>query len=357
MSGMNSWLAEIYGTDGADDLEKTAQAHILQKLAEENNLDLSQFSPEELQQLLVEVLGPEAAAEQMGAVPGAALQQPGQQPGQGMNPQMGQPAQQGMPQQTTIGQNGLPQQARPQQAFAPAAPQAQQQQPQGQQGMQPYQMAPQGGQDQASLQKEAQAKFEEADLLGRVMAHAYTQELEKIAGSRMESAKAAVKGVAGKARDAAASAHGSAKGYASRAAGHVKAHKGAYGAGAAAAGGFAAGRMSKKASAFEKLAEMHAADILGAAGFDPSTGMDTTAQQQPQQQTQQPQPADVQQQVQTEQQQMGGVMQPGQPQTSEPGAEFSQALDNRALEMLEAAGYDVNEILARLQLSQNPGQA
>jgi hypothetical protein len=31
------------------------------------------------------------------------------------------------------------------------------------------------------LAKEAQAKFEEADFLGRVMAHAYTQELEKIA--------------------------------------------------------------------------------------------------------------------------------------------------------------------------------
>lgn len=337
MSGMNPWLAEIYGTDGADDIEKTAQTHLLAKLAEENNLDLSQFTPEQLQQLLHEVMGDEAQ-QQIQA----------QQPGQPGAPQQFAPPQ-AQPQQMR--------QAQPQ-AFAPAAGAGapQQQQPAG--GMMPFQMASQGGgSDTASLQKEAQAKFEEADLLGRVMAHSYTQELEKIAASKtaghFEAAKGHVAHAAGKARGAA---HGAAE--------HLKHHKGKYMAGAAGvAAGEVHGRMSKKASAFEKLAEMHAADILSASGFDPSTGMDTTAGAGPGDQTGQQNPAAMQQQTQIDQQQAGGVAQPGQPQASEPGAEFAQQLDNRALEMLSNAGYDTNEILARLQLAQgqqgqqNPGQA
>ncbi len=319
-NGMHPWLAQIYGTDGGDDLEKTAQSHLLSKLASDNNLDLSQFSPEELQQLLQEVIGEQAPAE-------VAAQQAQQQ---------------AAPQQYA-------QQTQAPQAFAPAAnpAQASMQQPQtAPGGMMPFQMAPQtGGADMASMQKEAQAKFEEADLLGRVMAHAYTQELEKIAATKQ----------AGRFGAAAEKA----KGFAGKAVQHVKNHKGAYGAGAAGvAAGEAHGRMSKKASAFEKLAEMHAADILGAAGFDPATGQDNYAAAQPEQAATQS-PASQQQQVQDQQQQAGGVAQPGQPQTSEPGAEFAQALDTRALEMLQNAGYDVNEILARIQYaqSQNPGQA
>lgn len=327
MSGMNPWLASIYGTNGEEDLEKTAQTHLLQKLAEENNLDLSQFSPEELQQLLNEVMGDQSPAALAG--------------------------QQGMPQQ--VQQTQQLQQTQAPQAFAPAANpgQASMQQPQTPAGMMPFQMAPQtGGADMAAMQKEAQAKFEEADLLGRVMAHAYTQELEKIAQSKTAGRFGeAAKHVGHKAHEVAGhvgkAVHHGAKAVAS----HVKSHKGAYGAGAAGlAAGEAHGRMSKKASAFEKLAEMHAADILGAAGYDPNTGMDTLAAQGEQAATQSP--ASQQQQVQTEQQQAPGVVQPGQPQASEPGAEFAQALDSRALEMLSNAGYDVNEILARLQLAQ-----
>jgi hypothetical protein len=332
MSGMNPWLAEIYGTDGADDLEKTAQTHLLAKLAEENNLDLNQFTPEQLQELLQEVMGEQVMQQGQQAQPGI--------PQQGLAPQIPQAApQQGQPQ----GQHPAMTQA-----FAPAA------QPQVPQGMAPGAMQPQGGADMASLQKEAQAKFEEADLLGRVMAHAYTQELEKIAASKTAGKLDGLKGVAGKARGAAET--GALKGMyaADKAKNHIKANKGAYAAGAAgAAGGFAAGRASKskEASAFEKLAEMHAADILSAAGFDPSTGMDTTQQQ--------VDPAAEQQQVQTEQQQAGGVAQPGQQvEQPQPGADFAQALDQRSLEMLGDAGYDVNEVLARLQLAQGQqGQA
>ncbi len=343
MSGTHPWLTSIYGTSTDDDFEKVAQTQLLAKLAEDNKIDLSQFSPEELQMLLQEVMSEQ---EQPPQEPQAGMGQPQQAPGYGINPN---PMQPGMGQPNPM--NGVrPPVAQPS-AFAPAA---NQQQPNG--GMQPYQMAAQqGGQDMGALQKEAAAKFEEADLLGRVMAHSYTDELEKIAAERqktagkLEGAKSALKGAAGKARDAAAHAHGSAKGYGSRAAEHVKSHKGAYGAAAGAAGaGFAAGRMSKKASAFEKLAEMQAAEILGAAGFDPSTGQDMSqadpqAQQQYPQNNQQPQnPAAGQQE---------------QPQGVDPGAQFSEALDSRALEMLSAAGYDTNEILARLQFAQqNQGQ-
>lgn len=311
MSGMNPWLASIYGTDGADDLEKTAQSHLLQKLAAENNIDLSQLSPEDLQALLAEVMSEQ-----------------GDQPGQDMNPtQMGAGLPANVPPQ--MGQHPMMQQA-----FAPAA---QAQVPQGMpQGA--MQQGAQGGGDMASLQKEAQAKFEEADLLGRVMAHAYTQELEKIAMTKTAGKMDAVKGAAGKAANFA------------------KANKKTIGAAAGgAAAGFVAGRKSKTASvgpAFLKLASEHAADILGAAGFDPQTGTDTWQQQAaPEQQAPQGQQAYGQQP------QQEAAPQEGQPQ--EAGAEFAQQLDQTALDMLANAGYDVNEILARLQMAQgqNPGQA
>lgn len=348
MSGTHPWLTSIYGTYASDDFEKVAQTQLLAKLAEDNKIDLNQFSPEELQMLLQEVISEQEQAPQQD--PQNGMGQPQQAPGYGVNPN---PVQPGMGQPNPL--SGIrPPMGQPS-AFAPAA--NQQQAPNG--GMQGYQMASQqGSADMGALQKEAAAKFEEADLLGRVMAHSYTDELEKIAAERQktagrfEGAKSALKGAAGKARDAAAHAHGSAKGYGSRAAEHVKSHKGAYAAGAGAAGaGFAAGRMSKKASAFEKLAEMQAAEILGAAGFDPSTGqdmsqVDQTAQQQyPQQNNQQ--------------QQYPVAGQQEQIQGADPGAQFAEALDSRALEMLSSAGYDTNEILARLQFAQqnNQGQA
>lgn len=339
---MNEWLAGIYGTDGAEDIEKTAEAILLQKLAQDGNLDLSQFSPEELQQLLAEVLGEDEAQAAMGAVPGAALQQ-----AQDIVSPQAQGAQAPAPQ----AQPQAPQQFS---AFAPAAQpqQAQSQQPQVPAGvMQQAQQAP----SQESLMKEAQAKFEEADLLGRVMAHAYTQELEKIAAAKTAGAKDALKGAVSAAKGKAQFAGGVAKahvapGSSSKARGaieHVKRNRGAYGA----AAGFAAGRASKtkEASAFEKLAEMQAAEILGAAGFDPATGTDLYAQQeqQPEQATEQVQPFLAQQpEQQVEQQEVSQE-------------DFQNALDSRALEMLAGAGYNVDEIVARIQAAQQqePGNA
>lgn len=335
---MNPWLASIYGTDGADDLEKTAQAHLLHKLAAESNLDISQLSPEEMQQLVQELA---AEGYDVGALmqPQVNTQQP-PMPGMDMNP-----AQAGMG-------GGLPQ-GQPQRAFAPAQQGGQPQMPQG---MNPQMM--QGGQapqqDMASMQKEAQAKFEEADLLGRVMAHAYTDELEKIASHRKTAGR--FDGI----RGAANAAHNAASHTAGRVGSRARSklteigmkarhHKGAIAAGAAGlAAGEVHGRMSKKASAFEKLAEEHASDILSATGYDPSTGQDMYGQQMLQDSIQQNQvPQQLPQQPQAEFQ---GAPQ-GEPAVGE--EQFTEALDQRALELLAENGYDVNEILARIQMAQN----
>jgi hypothetical protein len=258
---MNPWLAEIYGTAGADEIEKTAQVEILNKLAEAEGIDLSQFTPEEIQALAEQV---------MAATGGQGVQTPQQ-------PQMGGIAPAG----------GFAQQGQPQMA---AQHMMQNQQPQGY-PQSSGQVPQQPQMDAAAMQKEAQAKFEEADMLGRVMAHAYTQELEKIASAKSTKTKVAA-------------------------------------------------RLTKKASAFEKLAEEHAANILSAVGVDPQTGMEAGGQQQaaqPQQMNQQPaQPQMGQQQQFAQAQQPGGQDQ------------FQQALDTRALEILESNGYNVEAILNQL---------
>ena len=106
---INQWLAEVYGTDNSgagDDLEKTAQAMLLEKLAEQEGIDLSGLDENQLDALAQQII--------------ADSQEGGEE--------------------------------------APTAD-----------------------------EEEAQAKFAEADFLGRVMAHSYTQELNKIAE---EAAKA-----------------------------------------------------------------------------------------------------------------------------------------------------------------------
>lgn len=344
---MNPWLASIYGTNGADDLEKTAQAHLLQKLAAENNLDISQFTPEELEQIVQEL-----AAE--GYDVGSLMQQP--------QPNTQQPPMPGMDMNPTqpgrgFAPNALPQQQGRPQAFAPAN-----QQPQLPQGMNPQMMQQQSGVE--AMQKEAQAKFEEADLLGRVMAHSYTDELEKIAAhrktaGRFGAAKETLKGAVHSARNSASHiadrAGSKAQSKLTELGMKARHHKGAIAAGAGgAAAGFAAGRMSKKASAFEKLAEEHAAEILSTTGYDPATGQDLYGQQmlqsamsqQGQTQPQGQQPMYPQQGYQ--QQEVAGIEQPQVDQ----GNQFTEALDSRALELLAENGYDVNEILARIQLAQ-----
>lgn len=101
---MDEWLSQVYGTGQSTDIEKTAQNMMLQKLAEEEGIDLSGLDDAEL-----DALAQAVAAEEGGE-------------------------------------------------FA-----------EGGEGVE------EGGEE------ELQAKFAEADFLGRVMAHAYTQELQKIA--------------------------------------------------------------------------------------------------------------------------------------------------------------------------------
>lgn len=289
MSGeMNEWLADMYGTNQSNEdyLEKTAQSYLLAKLAEEQNLDLNQFTPEQIEQLTQMVLAEEQQVQ--------------------AQPQAQQPV------------------AQPQGAFAPAGGYQQAAQPQVQdqgwntqapQGFNPGLMAPQA-QTPEMMAKEAQAKFEEADLLGRVMAHAYTQELEKIASAKEKTAGRFGAAV-GHAKTVARGVHARAGGLARKAYEH-KGHVGAAAGGAAA--GFVAGRKSKHASAFEKLAEMRAAEILQAIGIDPATGQQI--QQQPEQ--------------------------PPQQAAGDQTQDFQGQLDGRALEILSQHGYNTDAIVNTL---------
>lgn len=292
----NDWLSTYFGDDVAEDLEKTAQALMLTKLAEDAGLDLNQLSEEELMQLVAELqMNLEG---QQDAQPGAPQAQPGMAPGmthpQGQMGMQNAAQAQGLP-HTLLGQ----QMQRPQQMA--------QQAPQGQ----PVGQAPAAtaGGLSPEMAKEAQAKFEEADALGRVMAHAYVEELEKIASAREQEKTAGIKDKA-QALGGVAKAH-LARGSSSKvrsAIDHVGRNKGRYGAGAAAVGGFAAGRASKKektASAFEKIANDRALEILQTLGIDPTGGQEPEQAQ------------DV---------------------------DFGTAVDQRALQILADAGYDPNEV-------------
>jgi len=367
---MDSWLAKAYGTGGVApeaEIEKTAQYMFLQKLAEAEGLDLSQASPQDLDSLYNEVMTQEAQGGQQGAAP----QDPNAQ--QQVDPNA-QGAQQTDGQGFDVSQFTPEQLAAVQQydAFIQQQMAGQQQDPNA---IDPSQVDPamiaqmqaqQGMQQEQQMAKEAQAKFAEADFLGRVMAHAYTQELQKIASEQTKTAStplgpignpgmagtmtgrvAALKHHAGAAADAVsrgAQAVGS----------HLSANRGKYLAGVGAAGtvagrvsGVKAGRetanqeydeasdswKSKTAFAIEKLAEMRAGEILTENGIDPSTGQPIQEQQAAQQQ----QPA------QGMQPQQPGMQMPGQAQGQQPQMsdedQVNQLVEQRAVEMLQQAGY------------------
>lgn len=230
---MDSWLADVYGTGGAQDLEKTAQAQMIEKLAEEEGIDISSLNDEQLQAVAAEVLE----------------EQPEEQP------------------EETV--------------------------------------------DEELQVKEAQAKFEEADFLGRVMAHSYTQELEKIAGITDSAARLGREGVRGakglgaklksvataqqlrsalKARKGAQKLEGVAhktknpamleRARAGTSAANRSAARGAaktvglYG-GIGAAGYGTKKALEKDASILEKLAEERAIEILQENGIDPNAAVET----------------------------------------------------------------------------------
>lgn len=168
---MNSWLAQAYGTNGSgrdSDVEKTAQAMMLSKLAEQEGIDLSGLNEEQLSLLAQEVSQQIATQQAGGGDPsmggmGGGMQAPGGMPGAGGMP-MGAPpppAGGGMPMAPPSAQGAPPPMP------APAA-----------HGAGPGPQAPQEGQSFSDEQvKVAQAKMAEADFLGRMMAHALHQEM------------------------------------------------------------------------------------------------------------------------------------------------------------------------------------
>ncbi len=152
--GMNSFLAQAYGTNGSgqdSDIEKTAQALMLNKLAEQEGIDLSGLDEQQLSMLAQEV------SQQLAVAQAGGAQQPGAEMGGGM-PGGGMP----MP--------PPPMQPPPGQGPPPPMPAAA--------GGQAPPPGPQNPGEQFSEEqvKVAQAKMAEADFLGRLMAHAMHQE-------------------------------------------------------------------------------------------------------------------------------------------------------------------------------------
>lgn len=119
--------------------------------------------------------------------------------------------------------------------------------------------------------KEAQAQLEVADYMGRIMAHAYHQEMGLIE-------KAASAGMLGAGEAAIGKAKGPVGRYAAKAMDFVSKHKGATAGvlGGAAALGAGASMMGgkkeeeKTASAFDQLVRQHAMQIIQQQGADPS---------------------------------------------------------------------------------------
>lgn len=118
MSGMDQELAAMYGTAGAtqEDTTKVAEMELFCKLASENGIDLSQLNDDQITELYNGTFGKEASAEQASAQP-----------------------------------------QEPEQDKVAAAAEA-----------------------EFNQQKEWREKVAECDKLGRIMAHAYVQELNNI---------------------------------------------------------------------------------------------------------------------------------------------------------------------------------
>jgi hypothetical protein len=293
---MDPWLAQVYGTNGgaSEDLEKLAQAEMAQQMAAQEGIDLSQLSPEQIAALGQEVLGPEG--QQQGGEGEITEETYAQAQEILTNPAQYDPAivEQAQGIMAQVEQMQAAQQGGEPQGQPGAQPMGA---PQGQAQAQPQMAGQQAQPGQAEQVKiaEAQAKFEEADFLGRVMAHSFNQESEKIAAAKLgpgnlmgaaehhvRSAGRAVKGAVesglghAKARlhpDSSSPLH-----HVGKAARHVGQHPTAYAAGAAGAAGlgagYAAGSHTKEATvnAIEKAAMVQAANILQQNGIDPATG-------------------------------------------------------------------------------------
>lgn len=140
MSGMDKFLAEFYGTGGsektasAEDLEKEASVELFMKLASDQNIDLANMPDAQVQSLYTSWV--QKAAQAGGAAPT----------------------------QKTAGEDDDDKKKREE------------------------------AEKEHGEKKAAAEKIAEADFLGRVMAHAYAQELQKIASGQVEGAPAKTAG-------------------------------------------------------------------------------------------------------------------------------------------------------------------
>lgn len=262
---MNQWLAQMYGTNGAQEEEtsKLANAELFAKLAAKNNIDLSSMSPEAIGELYAEVF-PEEASKVASESSESSEEDEDEEKGEEKDDE---------------------------EKSAAAAQYWQE-------------------------KRASQEKFAEADLMGRVMAHSFVQELESIkeaAGAKELAGKAlgVAKGVGERGAELLSgsklkSLKGTAEAAASRAAKHKgggyaspsaskalkqlygeKAHKagkaatseakkvwgtragvagGVGGAGALAASG--KGEKTAGAEAFEEMAAVYAIEMAKEGGYD-----------------------------------------------------------------------------------------
>jgi hypothetical protein len=228
---MNQWLAEMYGTNGAQEtMDKTAELELFAKLAADNGIDLTQLSPQQVSELYAETFG-KTAQEDEGS-------------------------------------------------------EEDEEEDKKEEALKEHEEA-----------KEGAAKVAEADMMGRVMAHALVNELDEIEKQAGGAGKAGVGRLSrlgqwakGQASAAGEKARGAGKyiaekeraaaGATSRALG-AKAGKGGKtplgrgraamygGAGLAAAGGTAAAMHKKKeSSALDEFAAVQAVKTAAAAGWD-----------------------------------------------------------------------------------------
>lgn len=312
MSGMNEFLAQYYGTNQSAEQEKTASAEeqqieLFAKLAAENGIDLEKLSDEQVEQLYNDTF--KTASDDEGEKKEEKKDEPSDDKEE------------------------------------------------------------KKAQIEADLaeKKASQEKVAEADFLGRVMAHAYVNEMRKIAAAaepaatepttetteepkvasakerlqnlfgkakgHAEAAGSKAKEMAGKAKDVAGKGVDKAKEMGGKAKEHVKEHKGAYGAGAAGAGGaaagFAAGRMTGKkkesSAALDELAVERAAEMIdeynktASENGQPVFDVDVAAER------------------------LAAVNTLGLNESEKvaSAANADQAVEVRALEFLEAAGYPV----------------
>lgn len=170
-------------------------------------------------------------------------------------------------------------------------------------------------QEKTSAEAEAKAKLAEADYLGRVMAHAYVQELRKISSAQEEPAEK----TASKTKEALSPRNAARL---TRAGMTVRHHGGKAAAGGMVAS-FMAGRGSKKGGKSKKSAvapqqEEQAQEM---------SALDTLALQRAQ---------EIAESLQAEQQEKTSA-------SEEQVKKLQAAVDARAMEMLREAGYEIGE--------------